>query len=220
MQTHGNNPTLRPHDNGQPEALRILIADQEQWRLARLAEVLTRLGHEVVARETDVTKVAAATTETDPDVALVSLGDSTAHALQLIGEIVREASSPVIVLLATNDRAFISEAARRGVFAYIVDSSDEELQSAIEITLQRFSEFHSLKGAFGRRALIEQAKGILMARHAINAEQAFTMLRNSSQSTGRKVAEIADGIISSHVLLPASPSATDPPAAGPPASQG
>ncbi len=69
----------------------------------------------------------------------------------------------------------------------------EELQSAIDITLQRFTEYHSLQGAFGRRALIEQAKGILMARHAIDADKAFEMLRNHSQHNGHKLAERGRG---------------------------
>src|SRR5204863_3742610 len=99
------------------------------------------------------------------------------HALELISEIVREASCPVIALLSAKDPSYVHEAAKRGVFAYIVDSTPEELQSAIDITLQRFTEYQSLQGAFGRRALIEQAKGILMARHAINAERAFELLR-------------------------------------------
>ena len=46
----------------------------------------------------------------------------------------------------------------RGVFAYIVEDTPAELQSAIDITLQRFAEYHSLQGAFGRRATIEQAR--------------------------------------------------------------
>lgn len=50
------------------------------------------------------------------------------------------------------------EAAKRGIFAYIVDGTPEELQGAIDITLQRFGEYHSLQGAFGRRALIEPPK--------------------------------------------------------------
>src|SRR5688572_26557504 len=45
---------------------------------------------------------------------------------------------------------------------------DAEWQSSIDIVLQRFAEFHALQGAFGRRALIERAKGILMERHAID----------------------------------------------------
>jgi hypothetical protein len=41
-----------------------------------------------------------------------------------------------------------------------VDSTPEDLRSAIDITLQRFTEYHSPQAAFGRRAMIEQAKEI------------------------------------------------------------
>ena len=97
------------------------------------------------------------------------------------------------------------EAAKRGVFAYIVDGDADELQSAIDITLQRFAEYQNLQGAFGRRALIEQAKGILMARHSIDADSAFEMLRGHSQHNGRKVVDVAQAIVDSHQLLPQPP---------------
>ena len=119
------------------------------------------LGHEVIAREIDVREVGSVTAREHPDVALVGLGLSSEHALDLITEIVHEASCPVIALLSARDPAYIGEAAKRGIFAYIVDASAEELRSAIDITLQRFSEYNNLQGAFGRRAVIEQAKGIL-----------------------------------------------------------
>ena len=181
--------------------LRVLIANERRDRLELLAQVVAGLGHEVIAREVDVREVGAVTAREHPDVALVGLGLSSEHALELIGEIVREASCPVIALLAARDPAYVREAAKRGVFAYIVDTTPEELQSAIDITLQRFTEYHSLQGAFGRRAVIEQAKGILMARHAINADQAFEMLRDHSQHNGRKLADVAAAIIDSHLLL-------------------
>src|SRR6266542_4454406 len=125
----------------------------------------------------------------------------TGHGHELISEIVREASCPVIALLSAKDPAYVHEAAKRGVFAYIVDSSPDELQSAIDITLQRFTEYHSLQGAFGRRAMIEQAKGILMARHAIDADRAFAMLRDHSQHNGHKLVDVAQAIVDSHLLL-------------------
>ena len=78
--------------------------------------------------------------------------------------------APVIALLHTHDPAYVREAARRGVFAYIVDGDSGELQSAIDITLQRFAEYYSLQGAFGRRAAIEQAKGILMERYGVDGQ--------------------------------------------------
>jgi AmiR/NasT family two-component response regulator len=181
--------------------LRILIANEKRDRLELLAQVVIGLGHDVIAREIYVKEVGALTAREQPDVALVGLGLSSEHALDLIGEIVREASCPVIALLHANDPAYIHEAAKRGVFAYIIDGTPEELQSAIDITLQRFAEYHNLQGAFGRRALIEQAKGILMARHAIDADRAFEMLRDHSQRTGRKLADLASAIVASHLLL-------------------
>jgi response regulator NasT len=181
--------------------LRVLIANERRDRLELLAQVVTGLGHEVIAREIEVREVAAVTAREHPDVALVGLGLSSEHALQLITEIVRESSCPVIALLTARDPAYIREAAKRGVFAYIVDTTPEELQSAIDITLQRFTEYHNLQGAFGRRAVIEQAKGILMARHAIDAEKAFEMLRDHSQHTGRKLVDVAHAVVESHLLL-------------------
>src|SRR5213592_426557 len=175
--------------------LRVLIANERRDRLELLAEVVAGLGHEVIAREVDVREVGAVTAREHPDVALVGLGLSSEHALDLIGEIVHEASCPVIALLHANDPAYIHEAAKRGVFAYIIEGTPDELQSAIDITLQRFTEYHNLQGAFGRRALIEQAKGILMARHAIDADRAFEMLRDHSQHNGRKLADIAAAIV-------------------------
>jgi response regulator NasT len=183
------------------EHLRVLIANEKRDRLELLAQVVIGLGHDVIAREIYVKEVGAITAREQPDVAIVGLGLSSEHALDLIAEIVREASCPVIALLHANDPAYIREAAKRGVFAYIIDGTPEELQSAIDITLQRFTEYHNLQGAFGRRATIEQAKGILMARHSLDAGRAFQMLRDHSQHNGRKVADVATAIVESHLLL-------------------
>jgi AmiR/NasT family two-component response regulator len=181
--------------------LRVLIANERRDRLELLAQVVAGLGHEVIGREVDVGAVGAVTTRERPDVALVGLGLSSQHALELIEQIVHESTCPVIVLLSAENPAFVREAAKRGVFAYIVDTTPEDLQSAIDITLQRFTEYHNLQGAFGRRAVIEQAKGILMARHAIDADKAFGMLRDHSQHNGHTLADVAAAIADSHLLL-------------------
>jgi AmiR/NasT family two-component response regulator len=191
--------------------LRVLIANERRERLELLARVVAGLGHEVIAREIDVKEVGAVTARERPDVALVGLGLHSEHALELISEIVREASCPVIALLSAKDPSYVHEAAKRGVFAYIVDSEPDELQSAIDITLQRFGEYHSLQGAFGRRATIEQAKGILMERHAIDAGRAFEMLRDHSQHNGHKLVEVAQAVVDSHLLLQASLGQPEPP---------
>ena len=188
-----------------PRRLRVLIANEKRERLELLARVVAELGHDVVAREIYVSEVADSTAREQPDVALVGLGLSSDHALDLIGEIVREASCPVIALLNADDPAYIHEAAKRGIFAYITHDDPQELASAIDITLQRFAEYNNLQGAFGRRAKIEQAKGILMARNAIDADAAFAMLRARSQNSGRKLSDLADAVVQSNLLFPAEP---------------
>ncbi len=119
------------------------------------------LGHEVIAREIEVEDVGNVTARERPDVALVGLGESSEHALELIDKIVREAACPVIALLHAPDPDFVREASKRGVFAHISDDDVEDWQSSIDIVLRRFTECHDIEGAFERRALTERAKGIL-----------------------------------------------------------
>ena len=131
----------------------------------------------------------------------VLIANEKRERLELLAQVVAGLGHEVIALLSAKDPTYVHEAAKRGVFAYIVDTTPEELQSAIDITLQRFAEYHSLQGAFGRRAMIEQAKGILMARHAVDADRAFEMLRDHSQHNGHKLVDIAQAIVDSHLLL-------------------
>jgi AmiR/NasT family two-component response regulator len=135
-------------------------------------------------------------------VALVGLGESTEHALEPIDKIVREAACPVIVLLHAPNPAFVKEASKRGVFAQISDDDVEEWQNSIDIVLRRFAEYQDLEGAFGRRALIERAKGILMERHSVDEAAAFEMLRERSRITNRKLIDLAAAVVDGHRLLP------------------
>lgn len=145
--------------------------------------------------------MAAATEREHPDLAFVGLGVSGLHALEMISEIVREASCPVIALLESEDANWVNEAAKRGIFAYIVDGNPSEMQSAIDITLRRYTEYSNLEGAFARRAVVEQAKGIVMARQGIDEKKAFELLRAQSQHSGRRLFQVAEAVIESHLLL-------------------
>jgi len=183
------------------EPLRVLIANERKERLQITTALVAAMGHEVIARELEVSDVAAATAETMPDVALVGLGESSQHALDLISRIVQEAKCPVIAILESEDPAFVNEAAKRGVFAYVTDGDPSEMQSAVDIVLRRFAEFHNLEGALGRRALTERAKGILMERHKIDEREAFKLLRSHARQTGRKLIDVAEAVTTSHLLL-------------------
>jgi AmiR/NasT family two-component response regulator len=190
------------------EHLRVLIANERKDRLALVAPIVASLGHEVIAREIDIADVGPVTARERPDVALVGLGESSEHALGLIEKIVQEAACPVIALLHAPDPEFVKEASKRGVFAYITDRAGEEWQNSIDIVLRRFAEYQDLEGAFGRRAVTERAKGILMERHSIDEQRAFTMLRDHARATNRKLLDVASAVVDGHRLLPRNPPAS------------
>lgn len=189
----------------EPSSLRVLVANEEQERVAQVSRAVATLGHEVIARSTSLEQVGPVTAAERPDVAMVIVEEASERALTLIGRIVREAACPVIAILDVQDRAFINEAAKRGIFAYITNEDLRELQSSIDIALRRFAEYHDLEGAFARRAVTERAKGILMERHSIAEGPAFAMLRTYARQANRKITDVAEAVVASHLLLPGNP---------------
>jgi response regulator NasT len=83
----------------------------------------------------------------------------------------------------------------------------------MDISLQRFAEYHALEGAFGRRAVTERAKGILMERDGIDEQQAFHLIREEARRTNTKMVDIATSLLASHRLL--SSGASSPPGLDP-----
>jgi len=193
----------RPHGDRAITSLRVLVADGLNRRRDEVSAAVASFGHEVIGTKATLTAVGSVSASEWPDVALVIVEESSAQALGLIRRITHEASCPVIAILDVADRGFVDQAARLGIFAHIVGGKGlEELQSSIDIALQRFAEYHALEGAFGRRAITERAKGILMERNSIDEEQAFNLIRDHSRRTHRKLVEVAEAILASHRLLP------------------
>jgi AmiR/NasT family two-component response regulator len=58
----------------------------------------------------------------------------------------------------------------------------------------------NLQTALESRAVIDQAKGILMERHKLTADQAFQALVQASMHTNRKVRDIADHLVTTGEL--------------------
>ena len=193
--------------------LQVLIANERDDRLETITAIVEGMGHEVVGKRVDIAEVGPLSRSTGAEVALVGLGLDSEDALEQISAIVHEAACPVIALLDVKDPRYVNEAAKRGVFAYVVlDRDDEgELQAALDITLRRFAEFQNLQGAFGRRAIIEQAKGILMERNGIDADAAFALLKSRSQQSGQKLVDVATAVTQTYSLLPPARAETEHP---------
>ena len=159
------------------------------------------LGNTVVARQHDVSGITEATQREVPDVAVVGVDGQQSHALELISAIVKQYACPVIADIQADDDSFIEKAARRGIFAYVRHGERPEMEHAIDIVLNRYAEFRRLHGALRTGAIIEQAKGILMERHGINADEAFAELRTRARNTNQSVFDVAQAVTVSYPLF-------------------
>jgi response regulator NasT len=49
--------------------------------------------------------------------------------------------------------------------------------------------------------VVERAKGVLMERHGVDDTGAYEMLRDNARRSGRKVVEVSEAMLGSHLLL-------------------
>ena len=64
-----------------------------------------------------------------------------------------------------------------------------------EAAARSSEDLTNLRTAMISRACIEQAKGILMERHKIKEDEAFTILTHASQRTNTKLRDVADQLV-------------------------
>jgi len=86
------------------------------------------------------------------------------------------------------DEASRSVATRFAPYAAVAAGNLYAYQSARDMA-------DNLQTALESRALIDQAKGILMERHKLTADQAFQMLAHASMSSNRKLRDVAEGLV-------------------------
>ena len=175
--------------------LRIVIANEEGEAFDALAELVGGLGHEAIAWES------VSDTAAEPDVALVGRSGPDEATFTLIASIAHEHSCPVVVTIPAHDCAYVQAATRAGAFGYVVGSSVGDLDCMLGVAVERYREYRGLQDAFARRAVVEQAKGILMAVHGVDQNAAFDLLRGQARSTSRKLVDVAEGVVESHHLL-------------------
>jgi AmiR/NasT family two-component response regulator len=85
-------------------------------------------------------------------------------------------------------------------------SSSDDLRTAlVEIIANGAIREGQFQQALESRDVIGQAKGILMERENVTAEQAFEMLRTSSQHLNLKLRDVAAMVVSSVAAAAATP---------------
>jgi response regulator NasT len=190
-------------------SLNIVIVDDSPVRAAILQEGLREAGYVNVVRIEGTTKLLARIYAIDPDVILIDLENPSRDVLEQMFQVSRIVKRPVAMFVDQADSASIQASVDAGVSAYIVNGlKKERIKSILDLCISRFNAFSRLqseleqtRSALEERKVIDRAKGILMKAKNLSEEQAYTLLRKTAMNENRKIAEVAQSVVTAAELF-------------------
>ena len=190
-------------------SLKIVIVDENPIRAAILEEGLREAGYVNVTRIENRTGLLARVYAIDPDVILIDLENPSRDELEQMFQVSRAVKRPIAMFVDQSDTASIQASVDAGVSAYIVGNLQKErIKTILDLTISRFNAFARLqaeldraKSALEERKVIDRAKGILMKAKSLTEEQAYALLRKTAMNENKKIAEVAQSVITAAELF-------------------
>jgi response regulator NasT len=191
------------------EGLKILVIDDNPVRAAVIEAGLREAGHERIAHIADMRGLLRQIVDADPDVLIIDLENPSRDVLDEMFQVSRTVPRPVAMFVDQSDRSSIEAAMDAGVSAYVVDGlRKERVKTILDMAISRFNAYRRLKDELERarqaledRKVIERAKGILMKSKGMTEEAAHALLRKTAMNESRRVAEVAQSLVTAAKLL-------------------
>lgn len=179
--------------------LRIAVAEDERDLRDYFRETLIKLGHEVLCVASTGRELIAGCQPQRPDLIITDIKMPELDGISAVLEICRDALVPVILVSGYHDPDLIERAQDGPCFAFLVKPIQRaDLETAIAISLRRFSEFQmlrkeadDLRQTLEDRKTIERAKGLVMKHARLDEEAAFRRLQHLASERNLKLAELA-----------------------------
>jgi response regulator NasT len=189
--------------------VKIVIVDESPIRSAILEEGLREAGFTDVERIAQTHNLLKRVYALDPDVILIDLENPSRDELEQMFQVSRAVRRPVAMFVDQSDAASIQASVDAGVSAYIVDGlKKERIKSILDLCVSRFNAFARLQSELERarsdleeRKTIDRAKGILMKTKKLSEEEAYRLMRAAAMRESKKIAEIAQSVITASELL-------------------
>jgi response regulator NasT len=190
-------------------SFKIVIVDKNPIRAAILEDGLREAGHVQVVRIDETSHLLQRIYSIDPDVILIDLENPSRDVLEQMFQMSRVVKRPIAMFVDQSDRASIEAAVDAGVSAYIVGGlRKERVQNILDLCISRFNAFSRLeselektRSALEERKVIDRAKGILMKAKNLTEETAYALLRKTAMNENKKIAEVAQSVITAAELF-------------------
>lgn len=193
----------RPHSESTSPHL--LLVEDDRLILSTLANGLRRAGYQVTAADSQDDAEAFLAGGVRPDLAILDVHMPRGDGLQLAQRLREFEQIPFIMLSAYSDAPTVDKATAQGALGYLVKPLDvHQMVPSIEAALVRASELRGLKttgsqlqNALDTERAVSVAVGITMVQYRLGRDAAFKLLRDSSRSQRRKLADVANDLIRS-----------------------
>ncbi len=190
-------------------ALHILIVDQNVMRASILEEGLKEAGYARVTILREMKNLMRRIVDLDPDVIFIDLENPNRDVLEQMFQVSRSVHRPIALFVDRSDTDMIEAAVDAGVGAYVVDGlRKERIKAVLDMAVSRFNAFSKLRdeldrarAALDERKLVDRAKGILMAGKGMSEEAAYALLRKAAMNENRRIAEVAQSVVTAARLL-------------------
>jgi response regulator NasT len=201
---------LHPGDHAaESDFVKIVIVDENPIRAAILEEGLREAGFNDVERIAQTHNLLRRIYAINPDIILIDLESPSRDELEQMFQVSRAVRRPVAMFVDQADAASIQASVDAGVSAYIVDGlKKERISSILDLCVSRFNAFAKLqreleraKSELQERKIIDRAKGILMKTKNLTEDESYRLLRGVAMREGKRVAEIAQSVITASELL-------------------
>ena len=190
-------------DPAEPSARRVLIAEDEALIRLDLAEMLRDEGYQVVGEAGDGQEAVDLAESLRPDLVIMDVKMPRRDGIDAAAEIADKRIAPVVLLTAFSQRDLVEKARDAGAMAYLVKPfSISDLIPAIEVAISRFSEITELEREVAdlgerleTRKLVERAKGLLQAKHAMTEPEAFTWMQRAAMDRRTSMKHVAEVVL-------------------------
>ena len=189
--------------------LTIAVIDLNPARAAVVEEGLRAAGIQRVVVIPDTADLLNRLSEANPDVVVIDLESPSRDLLEQLFHVSRLVKRPVAMFVDRSDASMMEAAVDAGISAYVVDGlKPERVKSIIDVAILRFNAFANLqrelteaRSELAARKVIDRAKGVLMKARGLSEEQAYGLMRRKAMNEGRKIADIAQALVTSAELL-------------------
>lgn len=189
--------------------MRIVIVDDSGLRATVLEDGLREAGYEDIQLVPPQGPFVARIERIAPDVVLMDLGSPSRDTLEEMLAVSRALAKPIAMFVDQSDEDMIGAAIDAGVSAYVVDGlRKDRVKPILDLAIRRFNAFARMqaeldeaKTALAERRTIDRAKAILMESRQMSEADAYALLRTTAMNQGRRIAEVAEALITASSLL-------------------